>query len=140
MSGRPCFRLARPDALEAIGRESFDLLVSDIGLPGMDGYALVGHLRRDSGNPSNTIPAIAVTAFARENRQRAISAGYDAHLAKPITPHELTQLSRNWWPPTGSSPGNESSLVVVAPPFLDDRWRLVRARRGTVLTVGRVAR
>jgi CheY-like chemotaxis protein len=62
-----------------------DLVISDIGMPGQDGYALLRTIRdREDGHGSRT-PAIAVTGFAgREDRQTALRAGFDAHLAKPI--------------------------------------------------------
>jgi PAS domain S-box-containing protein len=66
-----------------------DLLLSDIGLPDMDGYELVAEIRRRTDALSK-IPAIALTAFARsEDRARAMRAGYQTHLAKPVEPAEL---------------------------------------------------
>jgi len=66
-----------------------DVLVSDIGLPGEDGYALMGKVRaRVDGAAS--VPAVALTAYAHaQDRMRALAAGYQAHLAKPIEPEEL---------------------------------------------------
>ena len=66
-----------------------DVLVSDIGLPGRDGYELVARLRamQDAGTP---LAAVALTAFSRpEDRARALESGFDAHLAKPFQPHVL---------------------------------------------------
>ena len=66
-----------------------DLLISDIGMPGEDGYSLIGRLRKlDEGGPR--VPAIALTAFARaEDRQRALLAGFQFHIPKPVDPAEL---------------------------------------------------
>jgi CheY-like chemotaxis protein len=75
-------------ALALLARERFDLLISDIGMPGRDGYDLIRELRA-KGNP---IPAIALTAFARaEERNRVLEAGYHAHLAKPVNPVRLAK-------------------------------------------------
>jgi signal transduction histidine kinase/CheY-like chemotaxis protein len=63
-----------------------DILVSDIGMPGQDGYDLIREIRRRGVR----IPAVALTAFARsEDRIRSLQAGYQAHLPKPVEPAEL---------------------------------------------------
>ena len=79
------------EALAQVTEHAFDILVSDIGMPGTDGYEL---LRRVRAQPATTeMPAIAVTAFARpEDRARALAAGFTAHLAKPISPAVLLQV------------------------------------------------
>jgi CheY-like chemotaxis protein len=74
------------DALELVGRWKPEVLVLDIGLPGEDGYQLLRELR-DHVAPGRGIPAIAVTGYARdEDRQRAIGAGFVAHIPKPFDP------------------------------------------------------
>jgi CheY-like chemotaxis protein len=66
-----------------------DILVSDIGLPDVDGYELIRRIRRMDGALAN-IPAIALTAFARiQDRTQALRAGYNAHVAKPVEAAEL---------------------------------------------------
>jgi CheY-like chemotaxis protein len=63
-----------------------DVLLSDIGLPGEDGYALIRAVR-ELGHTSATLPAIALTAYARREDQRlALQAGFQAHVAKPVEP------------------------------------------------------
>ncbi|TWO70088.1 GAF domain-containing protein [Caenimonas sedimenti] len=86
------------------------VLLSDIGMPEVDGYQLIRSIRGDKQNPLRAIPAIAMTAFVRpEDRQRAHDAGYDLHLAKPLNPAEVVaaiaalQLSRNGQLPTGEA-------------------------------------
>lgn len=66
-----------------------DLLLSDIGMPGEDGYSLIYRVRKlEEGGPR--VPAIALTAFARaEDRKRALLAGFQLHIAKPVEPGEL---------------------------------------------------
>jgi len=75
-------------ALARLSDGRIDILVSDIGLPDVDGYDLIHRIR---GLPAGgAIPAVALTAYARtEDRMRAFRAGYQAHLAKPIEPAEL---------------------------------------------------
>ena len=79
------------EALAAVSREAPDLLVSDIAMPGEDGFALLRTLRATEvvlGRPA--LPAVALTAFARpEDRRHALEAGFAAHVAKPVEPEEL---------------------------------------------------
>ena len=78
-----------PEALRALAEEPCDVLVSDIGLPEEDGYALIRRLRARTDGLSR-VPAIALTAYARESdRSDALNAGFDVHLAKPV---DLTRL------------------------------------------------
>jgi PAS domain S-box-containing protein len=65
-----------------------DVVISDIGMPGEDGYSLVRDIRlADAGGDHPRIPCIAVTAYAREDdRVRALAAGYDRHVTKPLDP------------------------------------------------------
>jgi signal transduction histidine kinase len=78
------------EALEELKGHHFDILVSDIGMPDLDGYELMRRVRTLDSNRSGPIPAIAVTAYARaEDRQRSLLAGYQMHLAKPIEAREL---------------------------------------------------
>jgi len=73
------------EALEILQREHVDVLLADIAMPGEDGYALVRKLRRLHASRAATIPAAALTAFAREeDRQEALEAGFQMHLTKPI--------------------------------------------------------
>jgi PAS domain S-box-containing protein len=75
------------EALELLTQQSFDIMLSDIGMPEVDGYELMRRVRALKGE---SIPAIAVTAYARpEDRQRALLAGYHMHLSKPIEATEL---------------------------------------------------
>ena len=72
------------EALEVLARDQLDVLISDIGMPKEDGYTLIRHIRRLKGD-NGQVPAIALTAYARaEDRAKAIEAGYQLHLAKPV--------------------------------------------------------
>jgi PAS domain S-box-containing protein len=67
-----------------------DILLSDIGMPGVDGYEFLRKVRKLAGGACARIPAVALTAFARsEDRTRALRAGYIAHITKPVEPSEL---------------------------------------------------
>jgi CheY-like chemotaxis protein len=78
------------EALAQISAWRPDALISDIGLPGMDGYMLIKAIRQLSDEQGGRTPAIALTAYASsQDRVRAFMAGFQAHLAKPIELHEL---------------------------------------------------
>lgn len=80
------------EALQALERFDPDVLVSDIGMPERDGYDLIRDIR-DLGYGPADLPAVAVTAFASpEDRRRALAAGFQVHLAKPVDPGELTAI------------------------------------------------
>jgi CheY-like chemotaxis protein len=67
-----------------------DLLLTDIGMPDENGFALLRKLRELPAEQGGAIPAIALTAFASaDDRHQAIEAGFHAHLAKPVNPEEL---------------------------------------------------
>jgi PAS domain S-box-containing protein len=79
------------EALEEMARQRFDVLVSDIGMPEMDGYALISKIRQLPVERGGKIPAAALTAYAAvEDRMRILSAGYQMHIPKPVEPAELT--------------------------------------------------
>jgi PAS domain S-box-containing protein len=81
------------DALEALKQFQPDILISDIGMPDEDGYSLIRKVRNLKREEGGNIPAIALTAYARdEDRMRALLAGYQMHLAKPVNPAELVAL------------------------------------------------
>jgi signal transduction histidine kinase/ActR/RegA family two-component response regulator len=77
-------------ALELLESEHVDVLVADIAMPGEDGYSLIRKLRALNREDVASIPAAALTAFARsEDRQKALRAGFQLHLTKPIDAHSL---------------------------------------------------
>jgi CheY-like chemotaxis protein len=70
------------------GAAELQFIVSDIGMPGEDGYSMIQRVRTHRGE--NDLPAVAMTAFAApEDKRRALMAGFQAHMAKPIDPHDL---------------------------------------------------
>ncbi|OWY69277.1 hybrid sensor histidine kinase/response regulator [cyanobacterium TDX16] len=79
-------------ALEALEKSLPDILVSDIGMPATDGYTFIQKVRALPPEQGGQIPAIALTAYAREqDRDRAIAAGFQIHLAKPVVSDELVE-------------------------------------------------
>ena len=79
------------EAVETLEREPPDVLLSDIAMPGMDGYAFLGQAR--ARLPGAQLPAAALTAYAdATDRARALAAGFQAHLAKPVDPAELVAV------------------------------------------------
>ena len=78
-------------AMEAAATQEFDLIISDIGMPGMDGHELIKRLRGNSRHQHT--PAIAVSGYASQKEaEAAIAAGFSVHLAKPFGPEELNAL------------------------------------------------
>jgi CheY-like chemotaxis protein len=81
------------EALELLNSDQFDLLISDIGMADTDGYKLIKQVRNREGEKGEHIPAIALTAYARtQDRVRAIAAGYNTHVAKPVEIRELVTV------------------------------------------------
>lgn len=81
------------EALKAMERQKFDVLVSDIGMPLMDGYGLISKVRQLPPERGGKIPAAALTAYAgTEDRKRVLTAGYQMHIPKPVEPARLTTV------------------------------------------------
>ncbi|MHC5933279.1 hybrid sensor histidine kinase/response regulator [Nostoc sp.] len=78
------------EALQTLAEVKLDVLVSDIGMPDMDGYMLIHQVRTWTPEQGGEIPAIALTAFARnDDQQEALKAGFQLHLSKPLNPEQL---------------------------------------------------
>jgi PAS domain S-box-containing protein len=81
------------EAVAALEREKPDVLVSDIGMPGEDGYALIRKVRALGPDRGGQVPAAALTGFAAgDDTTRVLSAGYQVHLPKPVEPSQLAQV------------------------------------------------
>ena len=93
-------------ALELLGKKVPDVIVSDIGMPDKDGYALMREIRRRPREKGGKVPAIALTAYSRtEDRIKAISAGFQMHISKPADGMELMTM-------VASLAGRESGAVA----------------------------
>ncbi len=80
------------EALEAMERSPPEVLVSDIGMPGEDGYDLIRQVRSRGRHPRD-LPAVALTAFVqKDDQRRALLAGFQVHVAKPVDPDDLTAV------------------------------------------------
>jgi len=92
------------EALAAFAASKPDVLISDIGMPETDGYELIGKLRAAESGSNARIPAIALTAYARvEDRVRALNAGFQVHVPKPIEPVELLAVVASLTGRTGNA-------------------------------------
>lgn len=77
-------------ALDELEREVPDVLVTDLGMPGVDGLALIQRVRQSANPRVQAVPALALTAYARsEDRVAALASGFQMHVAKPADPTEL---------------------------------------------------
>jgi CheY-like chemotaxis protein len=80
------------EALIAMAAGTTQMLVSDIAMPNQDGYELIRKVR-GAGRTARELPAVALTAFAhKEDRLRALLAGFQVHVPKPIDTHDLTAV------------------------------------------------
>ncbi|HEV7499462.1 MAG TPA: response regulator, partial [Vicinamibacteria bacterium] len=78
------------EAIAVLDREPPDILLSDIAMPGEDGYALIRRIRARPPDRGARIPAAALTAYATlEDRAKAMRAGFDEHIPKPVDPTRL---------------------------------------------------
>ena len=78
------------EALQTLAQVKPDVLVSDISMPEMDGYMLIHQVRTLTPEQGGQIPAIALTAFARnDDQEEALKAGFQMHLSKPLNPEKL---------------------------------------------------
>jgi signal transduction histidine kinase/ActR/RegA family two-component response regulator len=92
------------EALERLASFAPDVLVSDVGMPGDDGYALIRRVR-EGGSRFARVPALALTAYASpEDARHAVLAGFDTHLSKPVEPATLTAVVSRLFGKVGGSP------------------------------------
>ena len=135
------------DGVSAVARhviETFDLILMDLNMPGLDGYQTAKHIReRETGG--RRVPIIALTANeASVYRERCIAAGMDDILTKPYTVDECAELLRRWVDQTGaplqarSVPRERGSLAAVDAPGLAN-WRAIGGSRESNLYVKLVA-
>lgn len=81
------------DALQALEQNTPDVLLSDLSMPGEDGYALIGKVRALPADRGGRVPAAAVTArTSAEDRRRVLAAGFQVHVPKPVHAMELATV------------------------------------------------
>lgn len=81
------------EALQLLANAAPMVLLSDVGMPEVDGYELIRRVRSELGAAGMSLPSIALTAYAREeDRRRALEAGFDDHVSKPVEPAELLRI------------------------------------------------
>lgn len=104
-------------ALRAVGRESFDLMLLDIQMPGLDGFATAQAIRQGGGNAAD-LPILAFTSMRGDAiRERVRSSGMDGHLAKPCSPDHLVATARSWLPDGGAAVRDRLAAVFGAAEF-----------------------
>jgi CheY-like chemotaxis protein len=99
---RDALEAAGADVTTAIGAEEAirlielappDVLVSDLGMPGMDGFELIRRVRTSANAQAQHLPAAAITAYARpEDRALALESGFQVHMPKPVDPGEIVRI------------------------------------------------
>ena len=95
------------EALQILDRQPVDVVVSDIEMPGEDGYSLIRQLRARAAEGKGFIPAAALTAYSRaEDRHRAMVEGYQIHIPKPVEPAELVAVVSSLAGRLHESPGS----------------------------------
>jgi len=108
------------DAIAGLAEAAPDLIVTDIAMPGGDGYSLLHEVRRREGNGPH-VPAIALTALVRrEDRARALAEGFDRHVSKPIEPEHFLSVVADLAPRrarVGGNGGPKTDVLVIE----DDR-------------------
>ncbi len=89
------------EALEALGRADYDLVLMDCQMPELDGFAASRAIRAEESGTGRRVPIVALTANAAQgDRERCLAAGMDDYLAKPITAERLRAALARWSPPT----------------------------------------
>jgi CheY-like chemotaxis protein len=123
-------------ALAKLHRESFDVILMDLHLPGMDGFSATRELRRTERRSGTVpIPVVALSADALpETVEQALAAGFTEHLAKPLRKAALRALLRRYARSTGARPLLPPSATVsrLRPKFLEHRERDVATIRGAL--------
>ena len=95
------------EALEALEADRVDVIVCDIGLPGVDGLTLLRSIRALPPERGGSTPALALTGYSeQEMRERVVAAGYQKHVVKPVEPSRLVDLIA--CVAAGGSPGTTS--------------------------------
>lgn len=131
------------EALAALERQSFDLVLMDVAMPQMDGFEATAAIRAREESTGARLPILAMTAHAsREDRDRCLAAGMDGYIAKPMRYEELIELvessalperePRPSAPPPGAGIGRAGVRQELAGQFVDDAARLQAEMREAI--------
>ena len=104
------------DALRIYSEDRPDIILADVAMPGQDGYALIRAIRSLPGGEGGHVRAVAVSAYARrEDRQRALKAGFNEHVCKPVQPDDVFDAIERVWvqhaPSIADDDGKQSAKV-----------------------------
>jgi PAS domain S-box-containing protein len=101
-------------ALAALARQAFDLVLMDVQMPDVDGYDAARHIRWEEQRTGRRIPILAMTAYAMKgDRERCLEAGMDGYVSKPVQPHELFKAIDDLVPPGDAAPPAPAAPVPV---------------------------
>ena len=93
------------EALEALEKENFDLILMDLQMPEMDGFEATATIRQKEAANGSHMPIVALTAHAMKgDREKCLAAGMDGYLTKPIRPSDLDEVLRRYLPPQETAP------------------------------------
>jgi len=100
------------EALEALEKESFDMVLMDLQMPEMDGFEATTAIRKREGDGGARLPIVALTAHAMKgHREKCPAGGMDGYLTKPIRPQELDQLLETYLARRAESPESRESAL-----------------------------
>ena len=112
------------EALAALTRRPFDLVLMDVQMPDMDGFEAAKRIRREEAGTGRHVPILAMTAYAMKgDRERCLAAGMDDYVTKPIQPAELFETIDRLLPPGGAAP---EELPAEPPSEAPDRVEALR--------------
>ncbi|HVS35240.1 MAG TPA: response regulator [Gemmataceae bacterium] len=101
------------EALAALERQPFDLVLMDVQMPDMDGFETAGRIRQGEQASGKRLPILAMTAYAMKgDRERCLAAGMDGYVSKPIQPQELFDAIDRLFPPSQIAPGAHATRLA----------------------------
>ncbi len=114
------------EALAALARRPFDLVLLDVQMPDMDGYEAAARIRREEKGTGRHVPILAMTAYAMKgDRERCLAAGMDGYVAKPIQPAELFETIDRLLPPGEAAPEEPPAPPATEAPNRSEALRRV---------------